>query len=154
MLPTTLQMAMLRAPFFLASRRAARVSAVSPDCVMTMASVFFEDDRVAVAVLETVVDVDRRAPATRSGTCPQGRRARRPARQNDHALDRPQHVVGDLDLLQEHFAASSDARPRTVPDRDRLFEDLLEHEVLESRLFGHDGIDDTRVLFFETAPPA
>ena len=42
MLPTTLQIAMLRAPFFLASRSAASVSAVSPDCVMTIASVFFE----------------------------------------------------------------------------------------------------------------
>jgi hypothetical protein len=39
MLPTTLQMAMLRAPFFLASRSAASVSAVSPDCVITMVSV-------------------------------------------------------------------------------------------------------------------
>ena len=33
---------MLRAPFFLASRSAASVSAVSPDWVMTMASVFFD----------------------------------------------------------------------------------------------------------------
>ena len=39
MLPTTLQMAMLRAPFFLASRSAASVSAVSPDWVITMVSV-------------------------------------------------------------------------------------------------------------------
>ena len=39
MLPTTLQMAMLRAPSFFASRSAASVSAVSPDCVMTIASV-------------------------------------------------------------------------------------------------------------------
>ena len=42
MLPTTLQMAMLRAPWRFASRSAASVSAVSPDCVMTMASVFGE----------------------------------------------------------------------------------------------------------------
>ena len=37
--PTTLQIARLRAPLDLASRRAARVSAVSPDCVMTMVNV-------------------------------------------------------------------------------------------------------------------
>ena len=40
MLPTTLQTAMLRAPSLRASRSAASVSAVSPDCVMTTASVF------------------------------------------------------------------------------------------------------------------
>ena len=72
----------------------------------------------------------------------------------DHALDRPQHVVGDLDLLQEDLAAlERGAAQHRLLDGDRLFEDLLEHEVLESRLLGHDGID-TRVLFFETAPPA
>jgi hypothetical protein len=38
MLPTTLQIAMLRAPFRFASRSAASVSAVSPDWVMTTAS--------------------------------------------------------------------------------------------------------------------
>jgi hypothetical protein len=38
MLPTTLQMAMLRAPLPFASREAASVSAVSPDCVMATAS--------------------------------------------------------------------------------------------------------------------
>ena len=38
MLPTTLQMAMLLAPLRFASRSAASVSAVSPDCVMTIAS--------------------------------------------------------------------------------------------------------------------
>jgi len=39
MLPTTLQMAMPCAPRFLASRSAASVSAVSPDCVITTTSV-------------------------------------------------------------------------------------------------------------------
>ena len=39
MLPMTLQMAMHAAPLRCASRSAANVSAVSPDCVMTTASV-------------------------------------------------------------------------------------------------------------------
>ena len=39
MLPTTLQIARLRAPFPFASRKAASVSAVSPDCVIATASV-------------------------------------------------------------------------------------------------------------------
>ena len=51
-------MAMLLAPLRLASRSAASVSAVSPDCVMTIASSFFADDRIAVAVLGAVVDFD------------------------------------------------------------------------------------------------
>ena len=59
MLPTTLQMAMLRGALALASRSAASVSAVSPDCVMTIASSFVGDDRIAVAVLGAVVDFDR-----------------------------------------------------------------------------------------------
>ena len=42
MLPTTLQIEMLRAPFRLASRSAASVSAVSPDWVITTASVFLD----------------------------------------------------------------------------------------------------------------
>jgi hypothetical protein len=40
MLPTTLQMAMLLAPLRRPSRSAASVSAVSPDCVMTIVSSF------------------------------------------------------------------------------------------------------------------
>ena len=39
MLPTTLQIARLRAPLPFASRIAASVSAVSPDCVIAIASV-------------------------------------------------------------------------------------------------------------------
>ena len=39
MLPTTLQMARLDAPLRFASRSAASVSAVSPDCVMATVSV-------------------------------------------------------------------------------------------------------------------
>ncbi len=58
MLPTTLQTAMLAAPSRLASRSAASVSAVSPDWVITIASVLRRHDRVAVAVLGSVVDFD------------------------------------------------------------------------------------------------
>ena len=55
MLPTTLQIAMDRAPFFRASRSAASVSAVSPDCVITTASVRLSTIGIAVAVLRAVV---------------------------------------------------------------------------------------------------
>ena len=90
MLPTTLQMAMLRAPFFFASRSAASVSAVSPDCVITIASVFSDDDRIAVAVLRSVVDVDRHArQRLDQELADQARMPRRAARQDHDPLDAP-----------------------------------------------------------------
>ena len=104
-------------PCFLASRSAASVSAVSPDCVIATASVFVDDDRIAVAELRAVVDVDRqRAPATRSGTCRPApsattcrRRGSRPARSPRSSR------VGDLDLLRGRPGrVSTDARPSTV----------------------------------------
>ena len=58
MLPTTLQMARLRAPFFRASRSAASVSAVSPDWVMMTTSVRVIDDEIAIAIFRAVVDFD------------------------------------------------------------------------------------------------
>ena len=59
MLPTTLQMAMLRAPFFLASRSAASVSAVSPDWGDDDRQRVLPYDRLAIPVLGSVVDFDR-----------------------------------------------------------------------------------------------
>ncbi len=59
MLPTTLQIATLLAPSRFASRSAPSVSAVSPDCVMAIASVCASDDRPAVAEFGAVVDFDR-----------------------------------------------------------------------------------------------
>ncbi len=50
-----------RAPRRFASRIAASVSAVSPDCEITMHSVSSFDDRVAVAELRRVLDLDRDA---------------------------------------------------------------------------------------------
>ena len=59
--PTTFTMPSVRAPRRFASRIAASVSAVSPDCEITMHSVRLVDDRVAVAELRRVLDLDRDA---------------------------------------------------------------------------------------------
>ena len=59
--PTTLQMASVFEPFCLASRCAASVSAVSPDCEITTVSVSSTDDRIAVAELAAVVHFHRHA---------------------------------------------------------------------------------------------
>ena len=53
--PTTLQMASVFEPFCLASRCAASVSAVSPDCEITTVSVSVADDRIAIAELAAVI---------------------------------------------------------------------------------------------------
>ena len=59
--PTTLQIASVFEPFCFASRCAASVSAVSPDCEITTVSVFGGDDRIAIAELAAVIHFDRNA---------------------------------------------------------------------------------------------
>ena len=59
--PTTLQMASVFEPFALASRCAASVSAVSPDCEITTVSVSGSNDRIAVAEFAAVIHFDRHA---------------------------------------------------------------------------------------------
>ena len=59
--PTTFVQASTFAPRSCASRIAASVSAVSPDCVMPMTSSPVADDRVAVALLRGDVHLDRDA---------------------------------------------------------------------------------------------
>ena len=66
---------------------------------------------------------------------------RRAAGQNHDPFNVTQHLIGDLDFLQEDLAAF-DRRPAEdgFPHRPGLLEDLLEHEVLVSGLLGHDRI--------------
>ena len=59
--PTTLQMASVLEPFCLASRCAASVSAVSPDCEITTVSVSAADDGIAIAELAAVIHFHRNA---------------------------------------------------------------------------------------------
>ena len=126
------------APRALASRSAASVSAVSPDCVMAIARVRRADDRVAVAELAAVVDLDRDARrAARSGTCrpapacqqvPQASRPRRFARRRS-ASAAPELLEVDLARSRDR-----DAAEQRVAHGPRLLVDLLEHEVLVAAL--------------------
>ena len=77
------------APSRFASRSAASVSAVSPDCVITIASVFGGDDRVAVAVLRAVVDFDRHARQLLDQELADQRRVPRRAAREDRDAARP-----------------------------------------------------------------
>ena len=79
---------------------------------------------------------------------------RRAAREDHDALDVAQHLVGDLDLLQEDLAGlHRGATEDGLLDGHRLLEDLLEHEVLVSRLLGADGIPHhARALLRHRAP--
>ena len=54
-------MASVFEPLALASRCAAMVSAVSPDCVISIVSRVWADDRIAIAELAGVIDFDRHA---------------------------------------------------------------------------------------------
>ena len=62
--PTTLQMASVFEPLALASRWAAMVSAVSPDCEITSVIVSVADDGIAIAPFAGVIDFDRNARQT------------------------------------------------------------------------------------------
>ena len=142
MLPTTLQIAMLRAPFFLRlAQRRERVGGL-PRLRDDDRERVLRDDRIAVAVLGSVVDVDRHARERLDQELADQRRVpRRAAREDDDALDLAQRLVGDLDLVQEHPAAlERRAAEHGLLDRPRLLEDLLEHEVLVSGLLRHDRI--------------
>ena len=127
---------------FLASRSAASVSAVSPDCVMTMASVFASTIGIPVAILGAVVDFDRNArqlldqELADEGGVPRGA-----ACEDGHAVDLRQLRLRDLHLLEEHAAAVlRDAPEDRLARSRRLLEDLLEHEVLVAGLLRHDRI--------------
>ena len=62
--PTTLQIASVFEPFCFASRCAASVSAVSPDCEMTTVKRIRLDDGVAVAEFASVIHLDRQPRQT------------------------------------------------------------------------------------------
>ncbi len=102
----------------------------------------FRDDRIPVTVLGAVVHVDREARQRFNQVLAHEPCVpRRAAGENHDAFDVAQHGVGDGDFLEEHLAAFN-RRPakHRLFNRDRLLEDLLEHEVLVSRFFGHHGI--------------
>ena len=135
-------MAIVQAPFFFASRSAASVSAVSPTLRDHDGERVLRDDGIAISELGPVVDLDRQArEILDQELADESRVPGRAARQDDDALERAEPLVGDLDLVQEHPARlDRRAAEHRLPDRPRLLEDLLEHEMLEPRLLRHDGI--------------
>ena len=144
MLPTTLQIATLAAPraLRLAQRgeRVGRFSRLRDDDRQGVR----RDDRVAVPVLGSVVDLDRHARELLDHElADQARVPRGAAGENGDPLDGGQPRVADADLLEEHAAGvlRDPAQDRLARGR-RLLEDFLEHEVLVAGLLGHDRIPE------------
>ena len=100
------------------------------------------DDRIAVAELGSVVDLDRNPRELSIRNLPTSAACQDvPHARIDDALDLAQHLVGNLDLVQEHLAASRPTRGRARSrTAQRLLVDLLEHEVLVAALLRHDRI--------------
>ena len=134
-LPTTLQMASTLWPRRLASRRAASVSAVSPDCVMTSTRVSLFERRVAVAEFAGVFDLDRQVGQFLEQVFAHQRRVpARAAGGDDDAVDRAQFGRRHVQPAEPgRRAVVVDAAAQGVLDRARLLEDFLEHEMRESR---------------------
>ena len=94
-------------PCACASRSAASVSAVSPDCVMTTASVVASTIGVAVAILRAVIDLDRQPGQLLDQELADQRGMPRGAARQDRRPCRRSRSVASvmLDLLEEHAAA-------------------------------------------------
>ena len=141
--PTTLQMASVFEPFCLASRWAASVSAVSPDCEITTVSVSWSDDRIAVAELAAVVHFHGDAGQPLDHEFAGQRRMPAGAAGDDAApgWNSLNSFGRDVHLVQEDAAGFlSHAAQRGVAHGARLLKNFLEHEMLVAALFRHDRI--------------
>ena len=145
-------MASAATPFRFASRSAARVSAVSPDCVIAIASVLNRRTDRGSGTRSRSRPQPGNAPALRSGTCPPARSATTCRRRRIDAVDwRSAWYRGSF--VQEDRGWTRRARPSTVSRSPRLLEDLLEHEVRIAGLLGHDGIPGDRELLVRPHRP-
>ena len=140
----TLQMAMRRAPpRSRASRSAARVSAVSPDWLMTDRP---GSDRSGSARGSGTPSRSRRRPEPGQlsmRNLPTRPRARRCRKRGSDMRSIAAALVGQARARRaQHRPRTTPARPaeQRVLDGPRLLVNLLEHEVLVAALLGHDRI--------------
>ena len=140
--PTTLQMASVLDPFCLASRCAASVSAVSPDCEITTVSVSGVNNRIAIAELAAVIHFDRHARQLLDHELARQRRVPTGAAGDDlHLLELLELLGRDVHLVEEDASRFlPDAAQRGVAHGPRLLKNFLEHEVLVAALFRHDRV--------------
>ena len=142
MLPTTLQIAMLAAPCRLASRkrreRVGGFARLRDDDRQRVR----RDDRIAVAELGSVVDLDRHARELLDHVlADQAGVPRRAAGEDRDALDRARSCASVIFISSRNTGRCPATRGRGSSRAPRrLLEDLLEHEMLEAGLFRHDRI--------------
>ena len=124
-------MASARWPRRLASRSAASVSAVSPDCEMTSRTVFFSSGAIAVTEFVRELDLDRNLRQFFNQILTDERRVpARAAGGNDDAVNRAQFGGRHIQAAELGGGAFVvHAAAQGVFHRARLLENFLEHEV-------------------------
>ena len=115
MLPTTLQIAMLRAPFRFASRRAASVSAVSPGLRDDDRKLVGADDWVPIAILGSVVHFDGDLGERLDQILADERRVPGGTPGDDRdLLESAERLFRDVGVLGEIWPPFVETRPRMV----------------------------------------
>ena len=131
--PTAFTMPRASAPLSLASRRAASVSAVSPDWLMAMTTVPSSMIGIAIAELAGVLDFGGNlGQVLHQIFADEARVPRRAAAgEDDRAAPAPGRVRNSASPPRmTRPSCRSMPAAQAVLDRRRLLEDLLEHEVL------------------------
>ena len=100
------------------------------------------EDRIAIAKFAAVIDFHGNSRQPLNHELPgQTRVPTRPARDDAHIVEAAKLLLGNLHIVQKYFAGVLGNSPeQRVPDRSRLLENFLLHEMLVAALFRHDRI--------------
>ena len=122
---------------------------------MTMASVFGETTGPAIAVLRSVIDLDRQpCELFDHELADQSGMPGRAAGQDGHVLDGPELRIVELRFLEKYLSGIVGYPPENRFARGVwLLEDLLEHEMLVAVLLRHDRIPEHPLRRLGDRPP-
>ena len=152
-LPTTLTMASALCPRRLASRSAASVSAVSPDCEMTSSTVFFSMRTIAITKFVRELDLDRDLRQFLDEIFAHQRRVpARAAGGDDQAVNPAQFGRRQVQAAEAGGGAFLiHATAQGVFDGARLLENFLEHEVCVFAAHGVFLAENSKLLIWTFA---